>query len=66
MPFLEFMEANNLHLRPNFQMISDWEIAERNAFQQCFNLPLLGCLFHLGRNRLKMKFPTYLTYFSNP
>ena len=30
-------------------MISDWELAERHAFQSQFNMDLHGCLFHRGQ-----------------
>ena len=43
-----YMHMNDLEFRENFKMISDWEVAERQAFSLCFDLLLLGCLFHLG------------------
>ena len=39
---------HDLEFPVNFKMMADWEIAERQAFALCFDLPLLGCLFHLG------------------
>ena len=39
---------NDLEFQDNFKMISDWEVAERQAFSLGFDLLLLGCLFHLG------------------
>ena len=41
---------NDLEFRPSFKMMSDWELAERQAFSQCFDMVLLGCLFHLGHH----------------
>ena len=43
-----YMHMNDLEFQDNFKMISDWEVAERQAFSLCFDLLLLGCLFHLG------------------
>ena len=38
--------------RPTFKMMSDWELAERQAFSLWFDMILLGCLFHLGKSFL--------------
>ena len=46
---LEYMEEHNLQWRPDFNMMADWEIAERNAWRIYFDLPLSGCLFHFGK-----------------
>ena len=40
---------NDLEFCPDFKMISDWEVAERQAFVQSFDMPLFGCLFQLGK-----------------
>ena len=43
------MHMHDLEFRPTFKMMSDWELAERQAFSLCFDMILLGCLFHLGK-----------------
>ena len=46
------MHMHDLEFRPTFKMMSDWELAERQAFSLCFDMILLGCLFHLGKSFL--------------
>ncbi len=56
-----FLNAGGHNFRPNFWMVSDWEQAERNAFevagrQRGWNVALDGCLFHFGYTTLVSDF----------
>ena len=46
---LDLFGARNLNWHPDMKMMSDWEKAERNAWELTFDVTLLGCLFHFGR-----------------
>ena len=45
---LGIMEKLNFQWHPAMKMMSDWEKAERNAWNTNFDVPLLGCLSHFG------------------
>ena len=42
------MVSYGLNWKPGFRMNADWELAERNAWRNVFDVPLDGCLFHFG------------------
>ena len=48
------MATTGYTFKPDFQMISDWELSERNGFSKVaeergWTVTLDGCLFHYGR-----------------
>ena len=45
----DFMIQNQLSWNRDLKMLSDWEIAERHAWSNIFDVRLLGCLFHFGQ-----------------
>ena len=42
------MEQKGLNWHVDMKIMADWELAEINAWMDTYNIPLLGCLFHLG------------------
>ena len=56
------MLSYGIQFKPDFTMIADWELAERNAFHTYFDMLLFGCLFHMGK-QCNLMTHTLLRYF---